>query len=113
MEERSKTNKEIFEEKYPLGEIMDNIRLCVEAIGYLKALIQYFPSEENWARSRMTELKIIVLIAVREWGANMWKEFNTGISDNLTEVMKIIDDALCYGFEFKVENHKLYFREAA
>ena len=43
----------------------------------------------------------------------MWYEFNTGISDNLTEVMKIINDALCYGFEFKVENHKLYFREVA
>ena len=43
----------------------------------------------------------------------MWEEFSTGISGNLTEVMKIIDDALCYGFEFKVENHKLYFREVA
>lgn len=43
----------------------------------------------------------------------MWTEFNTEISVNLTEVMKIIDDALCYGFEFKVENHKLYFREVA
>ena len=43
----------------------------------------------------------------------MWQEFITGITDNLTEVMKIIDDALCYGFEFKVENHKLYFREVA
>lgn len=43
----------------------------------------------------------------------MWEEFNTGIADNLTEVMKIIDDALCYGFEFKVKNHKLYFREVA
>lgn len=44
---------------------------------------------------------------------NMWQEFNTGISDNITEVLKIIDDALCYGFEFKVENHKIYFREVA
>ena len=43
----------------------------------------------------------------------MWQEFNTRISVNLTEVLKIIDDALCYGFEFKVENHKLYFREVA
>ena len=43
----------------------------------------------------------------------MWEEFNTGISDNLAEVMEIINDALCYGFEFKVENHKLYFREVA
>ena len=44
---------------------------------------------------------------------DMWQEFISGITDNLTEVMKIIDDALCYGFEFKVENHKLYFREVA
>ena len=43
----------------------------------------------------------------------MWQEFNTGLTDSITEVMKIIDDALCYGFEFKVENHKLYFREVA
>lgn len=43
----------------------------------------------------------------------MWEEFSTGLSDNLLEVMKIIDDALCYGFEFKVENHILYFREVA
>ena len=43
----------------------------------------------------------------------MWQEFNTGLADNLTETMKIIEDALCYGFEFKVENHKLYFREVA
>lgn len=43
----------------------------------------------------------------------MWQEFNTVISDNITEVLKIIDDALCYGFEFKVENHKIYFRVVA
>lgn len=41
----------------------------------------------------------------------MWEEFSTSLSLNLSEVMKIIDDALCYGFEFKVENHILYFRE--
>lgn len=43
----------------------------------------------------------------------MWQEFSTGLTTNISEVMKIIDDALCYGFEFKVENHKLYFREVA
>lgn len=43
----------------------------------------------------------------------MWHEFSTGLTDNITEVLKIIDDALCYCFEFKVENHKIYFREVA
>ena len=50
MEERSKTNKEIYEQKYPLEEVTQNPRLCTEAIGYLKALIEYFPSEEKWAK---------------------------------------------------------------
>lgn len=43
----------------------------------------------------------------------MWQEFNTSLTTNITEAMKIINDALCYGFEFKVENYKLYFREVA
>nr|DAJ97969.1 MAG TPA: hypothetical protein [Caudoviricetes sp.] len=43
----------------------------------------------------------------------MWQEFSSGLTASISEVMKIIDDALCYGFEFKVENHKLYFREVA
>ena len=68
MEKRSKTNKEIFEQKYPFKDLAQN---------------------------------------------PMWQELITGIADNLTEFMKIIDDSLCYSFEFKVENHKLYFREVA
>ena len=43
----------------------------------------------------------------------MWYEFNYGLTVSITEVLKIIDSALCCGFEFKVENHKLYFREVA
>ena len=46
-------------------------------------------------------------------GTNMWQEFSTGLTTSISEVMKIIDDALCFGFEFKVENHKLYFKEVA
>lgn len=41
--------------------------------------------------------------------ANEWTEFNLGYT-TLNESMEIIDDALCYLFEFKVENHRLYFR---
>ena len=43
----------------------------------------------------------------------MWQEFNAGLTTSISEVIIIIEDALCYGFEFKVENHKLYFREVA
>ena len=112
MEKRSKTNKEIYEQKYPFKEVSKNPIICAEAIGYLKALIQYLPSERKWATSEIENLMLILFFAIK-WGDNMWQEFSTGLSDNLTEVMKIIDDAICYGFEFKVENHKLYFREVA
>ena len=61
MEERSKTYKEIFEKEYPLEKVKDNIILCVEAIGYLKALIKYFPSEQKWAENKYAELMLIVI----------------------------------------------------
>ena len=61
MEERSKTNKEIFEQKYPFKELAQNPIICAEAIGYLKALIQYLPSEQKWADSKISELMLIVL----------------------------------------------------
>ena len=60
MEERSKTNKEIYEQKYPFEEVSRNPMLCAEALGYLKALIQYFPSE-NWVLTKKSELLTILL----------------------------------------------------
>lgn len=42
----------------------------------------------------------------------MWNEvIFIGKQLTLTELLEILDDALCYGFEFKVENHKIYYRE--
>lgn len=61
MEERSKTNKEIYEQKYPFDKVSRNPLLCAEAIGYLKALIQYFPGEQKWAGSKIEDLMIITL----------------------------------------------------
>ena len=58
---RSKTNKEIYDQKYPFEEVSNNPMLCAEAIGYLKALIQYFPSEEKWVVTKMKELVLIIL----------------------------------------------------
>ena len=57
MEKRSKTNKEIYEQKYPHKNIAQNPMLCVEAIGYLRALEEYFPNEREW-----TEIEISALL---------------------------------------------------
>ena len=61
MKETSKTNKEIFEQKYLGKELAQNPMTCAEAIGYLKALIEYFPSERNWAESYITTLMAVLL----------------------------------------------------
>ena len=61
MKETSKTNKEIFEEKYPRKELEKSPMNCAEAIGYLKALIEYFPSEQNWVEPKMLSLMIVLL----------------------------------------------------
>ena len=39
---------------------------------------------------------------------SFWNKMETYSVD---ETLKIIDDALCHGFEFKVENGNVYFRE--
>lgn len=41
----------------------------------------------------------------------MWEEFTHEICETIGEALEIIDDALCFGYEFKVENHKLWFRQ--
>lgn len=61
MEKRSKTNQEIFEQKYQFKEVSQNPMLCAEAIGYLKALIQYLPCEQKWVDTKMSELLLIML----------------------------------------------------
>lgn len=66
MEKRSKTNKEIFELKYPAKLLKQNSLICAEAIGYLKALIQYFPSEQEWANIKISELLLTVLYLIRD-----------------------------------------------
>ena len=47
MEKRSKTNREIYNQKYPIEELTQNPMLCAEAMGYLKALEEYLPSVQN------------------------------------------------------------------
>lgn len=56
-----KTNEEIFKQKYPIEEITQSPLICAEAIGYLKALINFFPSEEEWAMPLATCLMLKII----------------------------------------------------
>lgn len=43
---RSKGYKEIFEEKYPAGDLIESSYRAAEALGYLKCLKEFMPSEK-------------------------------------------------------------------
>lgn len=60
MEKRSKTIKEIYEQKYPKEKLAKNPVLCAEAIGYLKALREYCPSEQKWIENEI-ELWVLTI----------------------------------------------------
>lgn len=40
-----------------------------------------------------------------------WQKIPNTCSTTLEQTLDIIYDALCHGFEFKVENHAIYYRE--
>lgn len=61
MNERSKTNQEIYNQKYPVEELTKKPMLCAEAMGYLKALEVYSPSGEKWIEKEKQVLILVVL----------------------------------------------------
>ena len=66
MEEKSKTIEELFEQKYPLEEIIEKPSMCIEAIGYLKAIEEYFPSEQIWVKPKMTALLLAMMLILNK-----------------------------------------------
>lgn len=41
----------------------------------------------------------------------MWELATNLMLLSIDEAIEVIDDALCFGFEFKIENHQIYWRE--
>lgn len=58
---KEKAKQKIFEQKYPTEKLVRNSFLCAEAIGYLEALMFYFPQEKEWTEISMTRLTLIIL----------------------------------------------------
>ena len=63
---KSKGYKEIYEEKYPVESFADNPLRMVEAIGYLKCLEQFLPSEK-WIRIEI-QILLVGIFAVSSEG---------------------------------------------
>lgn len=41
----------------------------------------------------------------------MWELLDISELKTFDELLQLIEDAKCHGFEFKLENYKIYFRE--
>ena len=106
---KEKTEKELFEERYPASEVLRNPFMIASALGWLGCVKKHDPSAE-WVDKRIA----VFLVALIEYGVKVirWELAINLMSLTIDEAMEIIDDALCFGFEFKVENNQIYWREA-
>lgn len=61
MERKSKTQKEIYMERYGIKKLAKNPLFIFEAIGYLKCLLQFLPAE-NWAMGELARLELLLMV---------------------------------------------------
>lgn len=60
--ENSKTIEELFREKYPNEKLSNNMHYCSEAIGYLNCIMEFFPTQEKWAKDMRTRLLMVLTV---------------------------------------------------
>ena len=71
----------------------------------VREIINDIKARKEWNEIRDTRQMIV-------YENNSWEELVLEEPNNTIECFEaIVDDALCHGFEFKVDNGKVYFRE--
>lgn len=65
MQRNSKTLKEIYREKYPIKDTVKKPTLCSEAVGYLKGILQFNPSEE-WINDEILIMLIMLMGSLKD-----------------------------------------------
>lgn len=77
--------------------------ICFIAIAYI--CITFFIEDIEYIKAIETQRMI-------KSENDSWELFHPSKPNDTIEcVQAIIDDASCYGFEFKVEDHNIYYRE--
>ena len=76
-----RTINQIYSQKYPVEKLAKDPVLCVEAMGYLKALEEYLPSEQKMVRKGKASFNVSTVIAhykgVLICGKNLTLEYQT------------------------------------
>lgn len=62
--ENSKTIKELFEEKYPTESLVNSQFDRCEAVGYLKCIMEFFPTQEKWAKDMINRILVVSTIDI-------------------------------------------------
>lgn len=65
MENESRTMEQIYQESYSIDLFATNPLYLVEALGYIKAILQFMPYE-SWARVEEKDLKDTIKILMKE-----------------------------------------------
>lgn len=100
------------EKLYPDSLCIANPFFCIEGVGYAKCLGKVLNVPAVTVESYCEGLQRTAYAGLVECVQDdTWEEVSAELTRSIDEFMKLIDDALCHGFEFKVDNGKFYFRE--
>lgn len=109
---REKKFFEAMEDLYPDSQCITNPFFCIEAVGFAKCLGKAMHIPAVTVEAYCDGLQRTAYAGLVEcFQDDTWEEVSTELTVSIDEFMKTIDDALCHGFEFKVDNGKIYFRE--
>lgn len=86
---------------------LSDYQMAKNAFTYLKKITEAFPFVAPYFAKQLETITETMQTYVKK----NWTEATGLYSMPLSEVLEIIDDGSCHGFEYKIENGKLYFRE--
>lgn len=100
----------IFLDKFSPFGISSNVIISAEALGYIEATLSYFPwLEKDFAQyKKLCEDTLYDKPIIDPYG---WNEARALYVLTVEEALSVLDDGTTNGFEFKIENSKIYYRE--
>ena len=87
------------------------LRILVLAIPFIILILECYQVIKTYIEDMEFERCMLIQRQIEQEN-NSWEELELEDPNNTIECVEaIMDDAMCYGFEFKADNGKIYFRE--
>lgn len=111
---KTEYNLNLVRERYPFHLCWNSVSKLNESIGYLKCLKDYFPAlNVNGDISWEIDIRLSMAIDILKNGVRDETHWNVipAYNDlNMSSVSAIINDATSHGYEFKIEDGKIFYR---